>query len=256
MWSRFLPLVFVSLVLAVVHGDDEDDSAEYSEYGEEDVGDAEAEQSVYVMEHGFLSPSASWMKRGTLVLTGSIGRGYEYTLSDASEFVELRSELQSKMTEAATSNQYYAISMYNTANPKRKLQASIPAKLLAQNFDGWHDILEITLGSSGDVIGLSYRIRHTLGLQLFVDHTKVHITEPSISDGPMVPESVRYKVGADGEGGGGGAGEQPQQQQSFLRRYWWVILIVLFLVTAGGGADDGKSSGGKGGGGGGGRGRS
>merc|ERR1719171_897889 len=94
------------------------------------------------------------------------------------------------MTEAAGKNRYYAIRMYDSQMPKRVLQTSIPAKLLADHFEDWHDILEVTVGSTGAPVSLSYRVRHTLGLALF-DHTRVHIAEPHRSVGPRVDPSTR-----------------------------------------------------------------
>merc|ERR1719410_1389063 len=139
------------------------------------------------MEHGFLSGKApDWMPRGTLLLSGGKSRGFEARLSDAKEFVELRPSLQTDMTKAVDAKSYYAIRMYSPENPKRVLQASIPAKLLAEHFEDWHDILEVTVGSTGAPVSLTYRVRNTLGLALF-DHTQVHIAEPSLVEGPRVP---------------------------------------------------------------------
>merc|ERR1719486_1350690 len=105
------------------------------------------------------------------------------------------------MTQAAEENRYYFIRMYSPESPRRVLQASIPAKLLADHFEDWHDILEVTVGSTGAPVSLSYRVRNTLGLALF-DHTQVHIAEPSRSEGPRTNPSARVAAG----GGGGGAG--------------------------------------------------
>jgi hypothetical protein len=243
--SIFLP--FLLLALGVV-GDEEDGEEPYASEEEDearrhDDDDSATSQEVYVMEHGFLSEEKpDWLPRGTLMLSGTPGRGFEARLSDAKEFVELKPQLQPMMTQAAGRSRYYGIRMYSPQSPQRVLQASIPAKLLADHFEDWHDILEVTVGSSGAPFSLAYRVRNTLGLALF-DHTQVHITEPSFSDGPNVPPSTKVE-GAPGAAGA--KGEQPANQ-SFLRKYWWVILIVLLLVSSM--SDDG--SGGKGGGGGG-----
>merc|ERR550539_2108896 len=106
------------------------------------------------------------------------------------------------MSQASERESYYAIRMYSPEKPKRMLQASIPAKLLADHFEDWHDILEVTVGSTGIPVSLSYRVRHTLGLALF-DHTQVHLAEPSRLEGPRVPLGTR-----DGDGGPGGAGDK------------------------------------------------
>merc|ERR1719412_1679168 len=121
------------------------------------------------------------------MLSGSTG-SFEARLSDAKEFVELKPELQQLLGKASSSEQYYAIRMYSPESPKRVLQASIPAKLLADHFEDWHDILEVSVGSAGVPVGLSYRVKHTLGLALF-DHTQVLLSEPSRSEGPRVPPS-------------------------------------------------------------------
>jgi len=228
-------------------GADEDARGPSSAYAEED---ARGPSAVYVMEHGFLSGDApDWLPRGTLLLSGSPGgrSGYEARLSDAKEFVTLRPELQKLMGSAAGNSRYYAIRMYSPESPRRVLQASIPAKLLADHFEDWHDILEVTVGSTGVPVGLSYRVRHTLGLALF-DHTQVHLAEPSRTEGPRVPPSNRAVGG--GRGGGGEEGQQADQgPQSLLRRYWWVIIILLLLLSS---SMEDPSAGGKGGGGGGG----
>ncbi|CAE7039498.1 unnamed protein product [Symbiodinium natans] len=160
------------------------------------------------------------------------GAGYEARLSDAKEFKQLKTEqLQQLISEAAKDHQYYAIRMYNPENPKRVLQASIPAKLLADHFEDWHDILEVSVSDAGIPVGLSYRVRHTLGLMLF-DHTQVHLSEPSRLEGPRVPPPVRDGDGNIKPGGG------EQQQPSFLRKYWWVIAIAVLLMSSMG--DDGQ----------------
>lgn len=270
---RLLRLTLLGLVVAAAllshgaHGEEEDDVAEEEELytgvgsaGGEDLevergaaGEDEGERdpsAVYVMEHGFLvGDTSNWLPRGTLLLSGSPGRGgLEARLSDAKEFVQLRPELQQLMSQAASKGQYYAIRMYSPTSPKRALQAAIPAKLLADHFEDWHDILEVTVGATGVPVGLSYRVRHTLGLALF-DHTQVHLSESSRTEGPRVAPSSR-------DGGAGPGSDKQQGSQSFLRRYWWVIIIVLLLLSSAG--DDGSGSkqaagGGGGGGGGGGR---
>lgn len=229
---------------------------------EDDDVQAEVEASidrtplgVYVMEHGFLSAdSPTWHPRGTLSLSSVQGRGgggYEARLSDAKEFVDLRPELPSLMSNAVGTNSYYAVRMYNPEKPKRVLQAAVPASLLADSFEDWHDILEVAVSASGVPVGLSYRVRHTLGLSLF-DHTQVHLSEPGRSEGPQV--KPRQNTGG-GVGGGavGVDGEKVEEQQggqSLLRKYWWVILIVMLLLSSAG--DNGSDAGGKGGKGGGG----
>lgn len=45
-------------------------------------------------------------------------------------------------------------------------------KLLADHFEDWHDILEVSVSDAGIPVALSYRVKHTLGLMLF-DHTQV-----------------------------------------------------------------------------------
>lgn len=100
--------------------------------------------------------------------------------------------------------------MYNPASPKRTLQAAIPMKLLADHFEDWHDILEVSVSDAGIPVALSYRVKHTLGLMLF-DHTQVHLSEPSRLEGPRVQAAVR-------EADGTIKTAEPPQQQSFLRR--------------------------------------
>jgi len=262
-----LPLFALATLGVSSFDDDDEDFYERDEHGEdmakmEDndddliAGDKTSPSAVYVMEHGFLSAdSPTWLPRGTLLLSGMLGHGFEARLSDAKEFVELRPELQELMTQAGASGRYYAIRMYSPESPKRVLQASIPAKLLVEHFEDWHDILEVTVGPLGVPVSLSYRVRHTLGLMLF-DHTQVHISEPGKSEGPRVPPPARDGTGA------GGAGKAGQESQGgFLRRYWWVIVIVLLvMVNAGddggkGGQGNGGAAEGGGGGGGGGGGR-
>lgn len=225
---------------AFADGESTDESTDYGS-GPADSGLGAAANSVYVMEHGFLTGSPSWKPRGTMMLSGQIG-SVEARLSDAQEFVQLRPELQTLLSKAASAEQYYAIRMYNPESPQRVLQAAIPAKLLADHFEDWHDILEVNLGSAGVPVGLSYRVKHTLGLMLF-DHTQVHLSEPVKLDGPIVPPAQK-----DAAGNVVGAGKQPEQQ-SFLRKYWWAILLVLLLVSNL--SDDGSKGGGGGGGGGG-----
>jgi len=229
-------------------GEGDGEAGEAAEGGAEgwDAQEARVTDVVYVMEHGFLNEGdPDWKPRGTLLLSSS-GSGSEARLSDAKEFVGLRPELQGLMNDAAGRSVYYAVRMYSPENPKRVLQASIPAKILAERFEDWHDILEVTVGAVGVPIGLAYRVRHTLGLALF-DHTQVHLSEPSWVEGPRVPPSFRNQGDP-----GSKAGQEPQGPQSFLRRYWWVILIGFLLLSSTSGGDA-PSAGGKGGGSGGGR---
>merc|ERR1719414_1668635 len=113
------------------------------------------------------------------------------------------------MSDAVGKQSYYAIRMYSPENPKRVLQTSMPAKLLADHFEDWHDILEVTVGGTGVPVSLSYRVRHTLGLMLF-DHTQVHLSEPGRIEGPRILPR---------EGGPGGP-KGEQENQSFFRKYW------------------------------------
>lgn len=261
MRSPLLPVAFLAALLSFGASEDDEEEEYYgteedaytgeAKGEDEDGGDAESRNpsAVYIMEHGFLKEGPEWLPRGTLLLSGAPGKGFEARLSDAKEFKEMRQELQPMMSQAATDSRYYAIRMYSPEKPKRVLQASIPANLLADHFEDWHDILEVTVGSTGVPVSLSYRVRNTLGLSLF-DHTQVHIAEPSRSEGPRVNPGTR----TEGGGGPGKPGDSPPPGgQSFLRKYWWVIIIVLLLLSSAG--DDGSSSGGKGGGGGGGGGR-
>lgn len=198
--------------------------------------------TVFVIQHGFLSEekeSPTWLPRGTLLLSGAPG-SVEARLSDAKEFVELRSELQGTMAKESEKGSYYAIRMYRDQNPSRVLLASVPAKLLADHFEDWHDILRVSVGPQGLPVALSYRVRHTLGLSLF-DHTQVHLSESTASEGPRVPPRQPQKEGLGGTGEGG----EPQSQ-SIIRKYWWVIMIAVLLTMSGGGGD---SPGGGGGGG-------
>merc|ERR1719464_2188833 len=214
------------------HGDaDEDHGEDGAGYEDAGAGDPRTPSAVYVMEHGFLTGEApKWHPRGTLLLSGAPGRGgFEARLSDAKEFVQLKPELQQLMSEAAGRNRFYSVRMYSPESPRRVLQASIPAKLLANHFEDWHDILEVSVGSAGVPVGLSYRVKHTLGLALF-DHTQVHLSEPSRSEGPRVPPSKRG--GSSGGGSGGSKEEEQSTPQSLLRRYWWVILLLLLLASS------------------------
>lgn len=252
-WTLVLFLV-LSVILAVGANDEDDDEDTYGtddeSYGTaagDDDDTSGSPSAVYVMEHGFLmGEKPEWLPRGTLLLSGAPGRSFEARLSDAQEFVQLRPELPSMMSTAASRSRYYAIRMYSPESPKRVLQASIPAKLLADHFEDWHDILEVSMGASGLPVSLSYRVRHTLGLALF-DHTQVHIAEPSKAEGP------RVAPGSLDEGGIGPDGQPEQKQggQSLFRKYWWVIIIVLLLhnVLGGVGEEGGKASSGGGGGG-------
>jgi len=256
---RFPVIPLLALLLALgARGEEDEEEESYASHeteGEEDGfvaqgGDSTSETNVYVMEHGFLSSeSPKWTPRGTLLLSGAPGQGFEARLSDAKEFVEQKPDLQPEMSKAANQNRYYAIRMYSPEKPKRVLQASIPAKLLADHFEDWHDILEVTVGSTGAPVSLSYRVRNTLGLALF-DHTQVHIAEPSRSEGPMINPASRSAHG--GPPGPDGKPSQPQDAgpqglMGFLRKYWWVVIIVLLLLSSIGGEDSG-GGGGKGGG--------
>lgn len=241
-------LTLVALLPYRIAAEDEDEETEFSEAlansedatGSDDIGSAQTPSSVYVMEHGVLGDE--WMPRGTIMLSGH-GAGYEARLSDAKEFVQMKPQLQQMITKAAGEEKYYAIRMYNPASPKRTLQAAIPMKLLADHFEDWHDILEVSVSDAGIPVALSYRVKHTLGLMLF-DHTQVHLSEPSRIEGPRVQAAVREADGSIKPA------EQPQQQP-FLRRYWWVIAIAVLLMSSMG--DDGKQGrGGAAGGGGGG----
>ncbi|CAK0910011.1 unnamed protein product [Prorocentrum cordatum] len=192
-----------------------------------------------VIQHGFLSEETAaptWHPRGTLLLSGAPG-SVEARLSDAKEFVELRPELQGMMVKESEKGSYYAIRMYRDQNPSRVLLASVPAKLLADHFEDWHDILRVSVGPQGLPVALSYRVRHTLGLSLF-DHTQVHLSESTVAEGPRVPPRVQSK---DGLGGG----EAPAIP-SIIRKYWWVIMIAVLLTMSGGG-DDGRGGGSGGG---------
>merc|ERR1719428_2770984 len=132
------------------------------------------------------------------------------------------------MSQAASQNRYYSLRMYSPESPKRVLQASIPAKLLADNFEDWHDILELVVSPSGVPASLSYRVQQALGLALF-DHTTVHVAEPDWADGPRIPPKP---VDAQGNPTGEGNPEDPKNQPSFLRKYWWIILIAVLLVSS------------------------
>eukprot|EP00933_Yihiella_yeosuensis_P045914 TRINITY_DN41340_c0_g1_i1.p1 TRINITY_DN41340_c0_g1~~TRINITY_DN41340_c0_g1_i1.p1 ORF type:complete len:261 (+),score=71.70 TRINITY_DN41340_c0_g1_i1:108-890(+) len=258
---RVVAVPLLALCLALVASENPDQEAAYeggafeetqidTGAGADDTGPSKSSiaapaSAVYVMEHGFLDGgSPKWTPRGTMMLSGDVG-SLEAMLSDAKEFVGLKPELQSLLKKAANDNQYYAIRMYNPESPRRVLQAAIPANLLADHFEDWHDIFEVSVGTTGVPVGLSYRVKHTLGLILF-DHTQVHLSEPLQLEGPRVPQPVRDAAGnprVDAKG-------QPAEQQSFLRRYWWVIILVLLLLSSV--SDDGQQ-GGKGGGGGGGK---
>eukprot|EP00438_Fugacium_kawagutii_P017182 Skav215696 [mRNA] locus=scaffold3538:77394:79339:+ [translate_table: standard] len=213
--SKLLALLAV-LPWSLASVEDDDEEAAYSEAaaahsedatGSEDIGSSQTPSSVYVMEHGVLGDE--WMPRGTIMLSGH-GAGYEARLSDAKE-----------ISKAAGEEKYYAIRMYNPASPKRTLQAAIPMKLLADHFEDWHDILEVSVSDAGIPVALSYRVKHTLGLMLF-DHTQVHLSEPSRIEGPRVQAAVR-----DADGSIKPAADQPQQQ-SFLRRSTGGSLPLLF----------------------------
>lgn len=231
--------------------DGEGESVDYDS-GPVDDEVARGPSSVFVMEHGLLlGAPTEWMPRGTLLLSGSPGgKGtsrFEARLSDAKEFVQLRPELQGMMARAVDTKQFYAIRMYSPEQPKRVLQASIPAKLLADSFEDWYDIFDVTVNAAGVPVSLSYRMRHTLGLSLF-DHTQVQLSQPGRSEGPRVPPR-HVAPGAKGGPVGPGEGQASEPQsisamisagawQPLLRKYWWVILIVMLLLSSAG--DDGK----------------
>jgi len=212
----------------------------------EETGDKHIERlpsSVFVVEHGFLDDASKWLPRGTLLLSSTTGQGFEARLSDAKEFLQMRPQLIPQMSAAAEANKYYSMRMYSPVSPKRVLQASIPAKLLADNFEDWHDILELVVSPSGVPVSLSYRVQQALGLALF-DHTTVHVAEPDWAEGPRVaPKQLDTSAGGGGPAGEGNP-DDPKNQPSFLRKYWWIILIAFLLVSSA--ADDGKG-GGKGG---------
>lgn len=235
--------------------DDDDDEGAYvgANHGSEDEEDSSVRvggaiaSTVFVMEHGFLSGDApKWLSRGTLVLSESLEGGYEAKLSDAQEFVTLKQEMQQRMAEAASTNQFYALKMFSPQRPERVLQAAIPAKLLADRFEDWHDVLEVNVGSQGLPVSLSYRVRAALGLSLF-DHTQVHIMQPDESSGPRVPP--KPKAAAGGAGGAVPVDEagNPIDNRSFISKYWWVMLIVMFLMSSLSGEEPKKEGGGGGG---------
>lgn len=217
-----------------------DDAEEDADQGKEEKRNVRNPSSVFVVEHGFLDDASKWSPRGTLLLSSTTGQGFEARLSDAKEFLQLRPQLMPQMSQAAESNKYYSMRMYSPESPKRVLQASIPAKLLADNFEDWHDILELVVSPSGVPVSLSYRVQRALGLALF-DHTTVHVAEPDWADGPRIPPKA---LDATGQPLSAEGAEAAKDQPSFLRKYWWIILIAVLLVSSA--ADDGK--GGKGGG--------
>mmetsp|Transcript_31630 Transcript_31630/g.58119 ORF Transcript_31630/g.58119 Transcript_31630/m.58119 type:complete len:267 (-) Transcript_31630:107-907(-) len=224
--------------------DDDDEEYDECDVKVDPYDDKGPTGGFFVLEHGFLAgEETTWSPRGTVMLSGDHCKGFRAEVSEAKEFVQVKKDLPASMLQAAEAQRYYAIRMYSPETPKRILQASIPATLLANNFEDWHDIMKVTVGSSGVPVSLSYRVRNTLGLALF-DHTQVQIAEPSKADGPKVPPAAKDA------GPGGAAAKQDATPQSFLRRYWWVVIIAVLLLY--GGADDGGASGGKSGGGGGG----
>lgn len=238
-------------------GEEEDFQGEAVADDEDDSGRGQREDAfnnpsaVFVMEHGWIKGEApEWLPRGTLLLSSEAGSGFEARLSDAKEFVQLKTELQTLMSDAASKHWYYTLRMYSPENPKRTLQASIPASLLAGHFEDWHDLIEVNMGASGLPVSLSYRVKPSLGLALF-DHTQVHVGESDTLEGPRVPTKKPTSTSAAGTAPGkeverGPDGEEVDNR-SFLRKYWWVILIVMLLVTNA--SDDGSSAkGGSGGG--------
>jgi len=250
---RSFRLALVAFLLGAVAADDDEADREAALFDEEDQGDyhsgfgdggdddGEVMTKVYILEHGFLDKDSEWLPRGTLLLSGSKGRGFEARLSDAQEFVQLRPELSARMARSADGSHYYAVRAYDPESPKRTLQASIPAKLLANHFEDWHDILEVTVGASGSPVSLAYRVRHTLGLALF-EHTQVHISEPFKAEGPRVQPAVRRP---DGSAGPAPKPQEPPGMMGMLRRYWWVVLIGMVLLSNAGDEPQGKASGGK-----------
>lgn len=247
-WRRLILLWLFSLGFSVSAEKEEGDThaiAENEEETAEDTSDKTVKRlpsSVFVVEHGFLENDSKWLPRGTLLLSSTTGQGFEARLSDAKEFLQLRPQLIPQMSSAAEADKYYSMRMYSPESPKRILQASIPAKLLADNFEDWHDILELVVSPSGVPVSLSYRVQQALGLALF-DHTTVHVAEPDWADGPRIPPKVLDAAG--NPAGAEGNPDDPKNQPSFLRKYWWIILIAVLLVSSA--ADDGKG-GGKGGG--------
>ncbi|CAJ1356845.1 unnamed protein product [Effrenium voratum] len=194
---RLPKILGLAILLSLAAGEEDDEEAvAYSEAvaSDESVGSDDlastGPSSVYVMEHGVLTTEhAKWLPRGTMMLSSS-GAGYEARLSDAKEFVQLKPQIQQMINDAAKEDHYYAIRMYNPASPQRTLQASIPMKLLADHFEDWHDILEVSVNDGGIPVSLSYRVKHTLGLMPF-DHTQVHLSEPSRLEGARVQPPVK-----------------------------------------------------------------
>merc|ERR1712232_1076963 len=91
--------------------------------GGEHEGDEDSEprgpSAVYVMEHGFLTDETpKWLPRGTLLLAGTAGQGFEARLSDAKEFVQLRPEFLETIRQEAEADHYYAVRMYNPESPR------------------------------------------------------------------------------------------------------------------------------------------
>jgi len=258
-WPSILLLVAGLPVVCLADEDyedsgDEDFQGEAVADDEDDAGRTQREDSfqnpsaVFVMEHGWIKDETQeWFPRGTLLLSSEAGQGFEARLSDAKEFVQLKTELPSLMSEAASKDRYYTLRMYSPENPKRTLQTAIPAKLLADRFEDWHDVMEVNMGASGLPLSLSFRVRPSLGLALF-EHTQVHISESDVSEGPRVPTKKPAVTGSSPAAAGKEVGPDGEEvdNRSFLRKYWWVILIVMLLVSNL--TDDG--SGGKGGGGG------
>jgi len=211
-----------------------------------DIAHKVGHNAVFLIEHGFLSEEADppeWRRRGTLALSGAPG-SVEARLSDAAEFVAVRPELQGMMSKAAENGSHYAIRMYNANEPKRVLLASVPAKLLADSFEDWHDILQVSLGPTGLPVALSYRIRHTLGLSLF-DHTQVRLSESSAAEGPRVPPQEKDKDKLGGK-------KEEQASGGFLGKYWPLMILAMLVLNFSGGDDGGRGGGGGSGGGGGG----
>jgi len=238
-WLLTASAILRSAAEAQLADDEEDDSDGLFPAEQAEEEEAAVPSAVYIMEHGFLKTGTpAWQPRGTLLLSGAVGQGFEARLSDAKEFVQSRPDFLKMVTDEADADRYYAVRIFNPESPQRVLQASLPAKMLANHFEDWHDILEVSVGASGVPLSLNMRVRHTLGLSLF-EHTQVHLSEPIRSEGPRVAKIKREEDGTvkvDNKGADSGP-------QSFLRKYWWVILIAFMLVSKLG--DEPAASGGK-----------
>lgn len=232
-WFAGVALLLLGLEATAQHrmeGEEEEEDAAPAKPLEEEE-EASSIQLVFVVEHGFLSgDSPTWEPRGMLTSSQVGGKHVEARLNDAKEFIQARPSLPGLMEQAAMSDRHYSVRIYSPENPKRVLQASIPAKLLVSSFEDWHDIIELTVNPDAVPVALSYRVRPSLGLALF-EHTAVHVARPSWTHGPVVPPKVGGVPGKGGAGGGGAA-EDPANQPSFLRKYWWVFLIGLLVLSS------------------------